>query len=297
MRRALEWVGRALIASGALLVLFVVYQLWGTNLLQAADQRDLKSDFRQAVATAPPEPEATEPEATEPEPAPPPAVGEAVGILSIPAIGMEQALVEGAGRGELEKGPGHYPHSPLPGRSGNVSIAGHRTTYGAPFNRIDELAPGDEIVVETVEGTFTYEVAEQRIVAPDDVSVVTDTDDDRITLTTCNPKYSARERLVVVGSLRGDPVGSAAPDEAEAERGDVLLPPVDHLDGGSPSGLDAVRGGTALWTLLLLAVGGAWWAAGHWRRHWVSWFAPSLPFLLVLFFFFGEVERLLPAGY
>ena len=102
---------------------------------------------------------------------------------------------------DLRKGPGHYPDSPMPGQLGNAAIAGHRTTYGAPFNRIDELAPGDEITIVTVSGTFHYSVTGQLIVTPKQTEVLDPTPDATLTLTTCNPKYSARERLVVKARL------------------------------------------------------------------------------------------------
>jgi sortase A len=208
---------------------------------------------------------------------------------------VDVAVVEGVDVADLRKGPGHYPTTVLPGEDGNAAVAGHRTTYGAPFNRLDELAPGDEIAVETVKGSFTYVVEGTRVVAPSDVSVVAATDDDRITLTTCNPKYSARERLVVTGRLRGDPV--APPPAAEEEAPRTSPVPLDDLDAGTEYGVAAVRGGTFFWAFVVALVGLVWAGAVHSRRHWVSWVAPVAPFLLVLFFFFGEVERLLPAGY
>lgn len=299
--------------SGALVMLFVVYQLWGTGLLQAADQRQLKDDVRDqikesalsAVSEAP-RGETSPPDepTTATVPALQPQLGEAVGIISVPAIGLEQALIEGAGRDELKKGPGHYPHSPLPGHSGNVSIAGHRTTYGAPFFRLDELKPGDEVIVETVQGRFVYTITGSTIVSPDDVSVISATDDNRITLTTCNPKYSARERLIVTGTLRGDPVDAAPapsnPPPAELASEDVPdarpAEPV-QLAAEPRSGLDAMRPSTGLWTGAVLAVGVLWWLLVHRRHTWVAWAAGVLPFLAVLFFFFGEIERLLPTNY
>ena len=84
----------------------------------------------------------------------------------IPKIGVDKIVVEGVGRNDLRKGPGHYPDTPMPGQPGNAAIAGHRTTYGAPFNRIDELEPGDEILVTTLQGPFTYEVTGTEIVTP-----------------------------------------------------------------------------------------------------------------------------------
>ena len=96
---------------------------------------------------------------TEPgRPAARPAEGDAIAHLRIPAIGVDKIVVEGVQVADLKRGPGHYPDSPLPGQPGNAAIAGHRTTYGAPFNRLDELEQGDEILVTTVQGAFRYEV-------------------------------------------------------------------------------------------------------------------------------------------
>ncbi len=180
--------------------------------------------------------------------------GEAVAKMQIPKIGLDQTIVAGVGTEELKQGPGHYPGTPLPGMPGNVGIAGHRTTWGAPFNRIDELAPGDEIYVQTLQGDFTYRVIEQEtgkghfIVSPDRVDVL-DQDfevaPNRITLTACHPKFSARQRIIVVAELVGEPapfipppdlleiaeprlasetVGGAENEDAAALPGDADLP-------------------------------------------------------------------------
>ena len=150
----------------------------------------------------------------------PKAEGDAVAHLRIPAIDVDKIVVEGVEVGDLKRGPGHYPDSPMPGQPGNAAIAGHRTTYGAPFNRLDELGQGDEILVTTAQGAFRYEVQRSLIVKPDEVEVLDDFGDDRLTLTACHPKYSARERIVVVASLVGEaapaPAGDAAPTTEES---------------------------------------------------------------------------------
>ena len=107
----------------------------------------------------------------------------------------------GVALSDLRKGPGHYPNTPLPGQLGNAAIAGHRTTYGAPFFRVDELAAGDEIIVTTVQGTFRYLVTEIKIVKPTDFSVLDPSPDATLTLTSCNPRYSSRQRIVVKARL------------------------------------------------------------------------------------------------
>jgi sortase A len=127
--------------------------------------------------------------------------GEAVGRIRMPAISAKSAFVEGTEPEELTVGPGHFADTALPGQGRTTAIAGHRTTFGAPFGRIDELTRGDEIIIELPYGSFTYEVARERVVKPNDYWVTRDTGRDRLVLTTCHPEYSATERLVVVAHL------------------------------------------------------------------------------------------------
>ncbi|HLX87594.1 MAG TPA: class E sortase, partial [Acidimicrobiales bacterium] len=127
-----------------------------------------------------------------------PGVGAPVGLMSIPTLGVsDAAIIEGTGESQLQQGPGHYPGTPLPGEAGNAAIAGHRTTYGAPFYSLDALHSGDAINIETPQGLFGYQVVLTKIVSPDDVSVLQPTPLPELTLTTCNPRYSATQRLVV----------------------------------------------------------------------------------------------------
>jgi sortase A len=127
--------------------------------------------------------------------------GDPVGRVLVPAIGLSTIVVEGTGGAELRSGPGHYPDSPLPGRRGTVAIAGHRTTYGAPFRRIDDLERGDRIELAMPYGRFTYRVERSRIVPPSAVDVVGRVAYDRLVLTACHPLYSADERIVVFARL------------------------------------------------------------------------------------------------
>src|SRR5918998_5446995 len=221
LAKVLGAIGRVCITAGVLILLFVAYQLWGTGVREAQAQDDLESEFSQViddgagneVASTIPPGDATDPTATSGTtgpPPPPPTEGDAMAQIRIPAIDVDKIVVEGVQVSDLKRGPGHYPNSPLPGQPGNAAIAGHRTTYGAPFNRLDELTAGDEILVTTVQGSFRYEVREQLIVNPDQVEVLDDFGDDRLTLTACHPKYSARQRIVIVAALV-DPAAPARP--------------------------------------------------------------------------------------
>lgn len=121
--------------------------------------------------------------------------------IRIPKLNIEQVVVEGIDVDALKSGPGHYPGTANPGQPGNVAIAGHRVTYTQPFNRIDELNSGDEIILETLDYIYTYKVTISKVLEPDDVSMLTPTDGAELTLTTCTPKYSARYRLDVRAAL------------------------------------------------------------------------------------------------
>jgi sortase A len=126
-----------------------------------------------------------------------PLPGDAIGKVTLPTLDRSYLLVEGTDTNDLRKGPGHYDDTPMPGKSGTVGIAGHRTTHGAPFRTIDRLSRGDEIIVDTVDGRFIYEVEMQKIVAPTDLSVKERVAYDRLILSACHPLYSAAQRIVV----------------------------------------------------------------------------------------------------
>ena len=207
---------------GVIVIIFAAWQLWGTGLVQHQAQHQLASQFHAteqgAVASATSRTAATTsspdsgslpllpPDAS----APGPAEGSAIARLQIPAIGLDQFVVQGTAEGDLSKGPGHYIGTPLPGHAGNVAIAGHRTTWGAPFNRLGDLALGNPIYLTTLAGrVLRYVVARPpTAVSPGDTAVLGNFGDDRLTLTTCNPEYSASQRLVVVA--RYDPLGVKA---------------------------------------------------------------------------------------
>lgn len=129
------------------------------------------------------------------------AAGAAVGRLRIPRMGLDLVVVDGSGAADLRKGPGIYDETPFPGVPGTTAIAGHRTTYGAPFRDIDELRAGDRIFVEMPYATFGYRVEGHRIVRPTDLGVIRPVRFERLVLSACHPLYSAAERWVVFARL------------------------------------------------------------------------------------------------
>jgi len=138
--------------------------------------------------------------------------GDPIGRIRIPRIGVSFVVVEGTEPGDLRKGPGRYADTSLPGLPGTVALAGHRTTYLAPFRDVDKLGRGSDIVIEMPYGRFTYEVFQKRIVDPSDVGVLARVPlERRLVLTACHPLYSARQRIVVLARLtRTEPRGRAS---------------------------------------------------------------------------------------
>jgi sortase A len=128
--------------------------------------------------------------------------GEAIGRIHAPAMdGLNAVVVQGTDSTSLEKGPGHYPETPFPGEGGTVGIAGHRTTFLAPFNSIDSMERGDRIALEMPYATLTYRVQKTEIVDPGDVGVVRGVGYERLVLSACHPLYSADERYIVFARL------------------------------------------------------------------------------------------------
>jgi sortase A len=291
-----------LVAGGVLLLLFVAYQLWGTGLKEATSQHALRHQFERELAH--PHPPSTAPSAPSgqqaPEDAPPPPPeGQAVGILKIPAIDLEKVVVQGVGEADLREGPGHYPQTPLPGQPGNAAIAGHRTTYGAPFFRLNELVAGDPILITTRQGAFRYLVQRSLVVDPSDGAVVGPTPGNHLTLTTCTPRYSAAQRLVVVAALAGKAAPPSAPVHATIDPSRAS-PTVGRPTLASPGGdwLPSIGWGAGF----AAAWGLAWWLGrrfGRSRRlrRVLIWLACAPALGALLFFFFSAVSVVLPAQY
>jgi len=309
LAKVLSGVGRLLIWAGSLVLLFVAYQLWGTGVAEARAQDELAREFEALLEETPsttsttrPRPSASTTTTTTTTPPPPPDDGEAVARLVIPKIGLDKIVVSGVGRRDLQKGPGHFPGTPLPGQPGNSAIAGHRTTYGAPFFRIDELVPGDEILVTTRQGSFRYEVMGTQIVLPSDVEVVEDQGDNRLTLTSCHPKYSARQRIIVSAALVDEP--APAPPPAPAEPAEELpADEVRQVDAG-PAEIESLDGevtrtaGPAIrWGAATAAVWLAFYALSRRWRRWPAYLLGAPVFAVTLFVFFGALTEAMPANY
>jgi sortase A len=187
LRRVRQGVGVSCIIAGVALIGTVAYQLWGTGIATSHAQ----AGFRHQIQTFGFPPRAFQ--------------GRAIGYLDIPRIHLDMVFVQGVGADALAKGPGHYPRSPLPGSGGNVAIAGHRTTHLHPFWSLDQIEPGDRILIQTRDGAFEYRVIWQRTVAMNDWSVIKQTPVASLTLTTCTPRFTSRQRLVVRAVQVGGP--------------------------------------------------------------------------------------------
>jgi sortase A len=138
------------------------------------------------------------------------APGDAIGRLEIPKLDADFVMVKGSDPADLRKGPGTFDDTPLPGVGGTSAIAGHRTTYLAPFRHVDRLKPGDRITLKMPYATFTYRVQRTRIVAPDTIKVLRNVGYDRLVLSACHPLFSAAQRILVVSRLtKVDPLGAA----------------------------------------------------------------------------------------
>ena len=248
-RTVIRGLGQTLITFGLVCLLFVVYELWVTDLFAGREQSHLSQEIHQEWADSP----TVEPAPADPsQPAAPftPAaiqvsVGQPFAVLHIPRLaggdGFSRVVVEGVAQTQLAQGPGHYIGTAMPGEPGNASFAGHRVGRGSPFLDLGELRPGDPIVVETADAWFTYRVLGdtatgrftgdpsgipgQEIVLPTQLSVISPTPGGPVagpatgaylTLTTCHPKFSARQRLIIHARLDGAPLSKAAAPDGPA---------------------------------------------------------------------------------
>jgi sortase A len=231
IQRVIRGFGWALISVGLFLLGFVGHQLFVTTWFAQQNNQQLEEEAIEYFASAdvvevdyvePGAPAVVDPEdtglPTDPPDAPTllveetPGDGQAFAIITIPTIERLAdgwTVVEGVSRNNLKNGAGHMPSTPLPGQPGNAVISGHRTTYGAPFHELDELAPGDLIEVETALGVHVYAVRATEIVRPTEIWVTEPIDGAWLTLTTCHPRFSARQRLIIFSELVEGPNAEA----------------------------------------------------------------------------------------
>lgn len=219
MSRIVRGVGWTLIAAGTVILLYLVYLLFYTNLTTDQAQGDLLESWQAEYGTLPGEGELAAGATEDPEETGAVDPGEAYAVIWFERPGSDEPVVregplfvvEGVTLEHLKRGPGHYPATAAPGQEGNFAISGHRTTYGAPFYHLDELQEGDEVhVVDRQQREWVYVVREQRIVDPTALWVIgedpLDLGKPTMTLTTCHPRFSAAERLIVFAELRGEEV-------------------------------------------------------------------------------------------
>lgn len=307
--RVVGAIGRFMMRAGVLVLLFVAYQLWGTGLTTDRAQDRLQNEFAAQLAdattttTAAATTPSASPTVSAPSDLPPPNPGDPVGRIEIPAIGVDFIALQGVDLKWLQEGPGHFPQTPMPGQPGNVALAGHRTTYKAPFNRLDELQPGDEITFETVQGRFVYRVDAHEtqpgeppsghfIVKPTQIEILDQDGTNRVTLMACNPKYSAKERIVVTATLESPPA-AATPLPEPNDAGVTTDATADALAGGDSS----ARLPAVLWSVLALLIWFAtWFVARRWKK--LPAYLIGVPiFAIVLFVAYQNIARLLPAAF
>lgn len=277
--------------------------------------------------------------------------GTVLGRIEIPVIGVDFKFVPGVTSDDLKLGVGHFPDTPLPGQLGNAALAGHRTTYKAPFGRLDEVTIGDDIVVTLNNGEmFTYVVTGTTVVNPEDYWVIAESDPNRATLTliTCTPEFTSLRRLVAFAELdpgRSGAVGQATvplldeptngqlPDEEPMVAPTAEAPAVTTTLATTPVSIDTVTSATvtsdiapaivpvgdaaaqgeaftgswfddsaawphiAGWGAALALIGiGVYLLSRKTRHYSVGILAGMAPFLFCLYFFYQNINRLLPPG-
>lgn len=366
-RSVIGAIGRLFVSLGILLFGFVAFQLWGTGLQTAKHQERLSKEFQAAqlasplplATTTPPAPTTALPSngasstsalpttttTTPPRPLPIPDDGQPMALLEIPKIGLSNTVVSGVTTDDLKKGVGHFRTSPLPGQRGNVALAGHRTTYAAPFSRLDELKTGDPIILTTVtKEKYVYTVTSQEVVDPSNVGVLAATPTPTLTLTTCTPKRTSTNRLIIHAELslrdstgpvreptppaEGSVVTIPAETTVAATPSTTLVPGATTAVSSSPTTLVAPTSTTifdaltaddngelteaftrgwfsdknappqiAVWGSACGLIGlGSWLLSRRLRRNMVGFLVGIFPFMFAIFFFYENVNRVLPPG-
>ncbi len=198
IKPTLRFVASVLMVSGVLMLADAGATLLWQEPISAYTAQRQQNNLEEAFAATPakqPAPKQGRPPRQKPIP------GSAVAQIRFPSLNRRYYVIEGTGTTDLRKGPGHYPDTALPGQNKTVAIAGHRTTYGAPFRTIDKLRRGDQIQMRMRYGSYVYRVQKTRIVDPSETSVTDNVGYDRLVLTACHPLYSAAQRIVVFARL------------------------------------------------------------------------------------------------
>lgn len=232
--------GELLVTAGMILLLFIAWQLWWTNVESDAAQRRVVQDFaRQFSASAVQDTRGASSSAVEPEYGPAvvaaePAVGETIGLLYVPRFGAgyTRPIVQGTGRSVLDSlGIGHYEGTSMPGAEGNFALAGHRQTHGAVLDEIHTLVPGDRLFVQTRDGYYVYRFRNSEIVLPTRTDVLLPVPmqpaasprEGYLTMTSCNPRFGSQERYVAYALLeRWQPASAGPPADIAAQVGRTI---------------------------------------------------------------------------
>jgi sortase A len=312
--RVVGFIGKTFITTGLLLLGLVVYQLWGTGIETRRTQSALRQEFNRIIATT--SPTATSPKTTTTKgtsaflP-----VTDALALIEIPSINISKIVVEGITPKDLRRGPGHFPKTPLPGELGNSAIAGHRTSYDAPFGNLNTIALDDVIYITTPKGKFAYTVKEVSIVAPDKTSILANTPKvATLTLITCHPRFSTSQRLIVSAELSTSSTNTTTPAIAATPTTTPQVvettPPeeiaeVSANDFGRWFSDTSAIFPTLLCGALLFAIA----TSRKFLRKKISgrvtsrriasmttYAFISVPFLVTLFYFYRYINLLLPAG-
>ncbi len=312
-----------LIALGLLMFLFVGYQLWGTGIQEAQSQNKLESTFKNLL----PESDLEKPVPGTPSTFQEPifvAQGGGVFLIQMPTINVTKYVVAGVEAADLKKGPGHYPSTPFPGELGNSAIAGHRTTYGEPFRHLDDLEIGDPIIItDLFNRTFTYTVTAQEIVKPSDswVTATTDPNKATLTLTTCDPEFSAKQRLIISAEIDLVVSEIAASPAATYTQSPPAAPSINNPSPTTEPAIDnpppqptfeqesetlsqgwfsdpAAIPHAAMWSLAeILILYASWQVAKKFCNRLIGVAVGFAPFFVVLYFVFQNISRLLPPNF
>lgn len=251
-----------------LAVLLLVFEHWVTTVQEARSQTTLLQQMKKTLSSA-----------AEGGAAPRPHPGQAVGLLEIPAIGVEKVVVEGTSSRRLQAGPGRAPDSAWPGQPGDTLILGRRSTYGKPFANLEQLKTGDHIVLTTGSGQFTYVVQDGIARAKPNSTRAT------LTLATSSPALLSDSTQTVVAKLDGKPLLTGR--KVEAAKTVAVAPEVAFVR--EPGAVIAA----AIWAVLLVVVL-VLAARLYWRSPWLAWLLTTPVVVALLFCLFGSLDRLLP---